>query len=481
MNCDASMIAIRALAVGVSATAAAMVLSAPARADDTQAQPTWVPIPAAGKSAVILPDQPDDAGAAPVPAPAAQPPAEPPATDSALVVRVVQEVQKRAAKAVDQAILPEIRPQPAAHPVAVHERVISPRVRTEAGRATRRASRPVRKAFSGWYRGHPARYHTPVAQAVNGARELRGPPLLPGATARLPDRAERPSDGGPICVQGGAICVDSCSLNDLENALQNGDWIVSCIPLPSPPDLGAVGQPTPPGTSSGTSPQPQYQCNDPQYHDVCCELALELPAPTPVECQDVVSAPVETAADDALPVPPESTQPLTGASAPAVGSSGAPGPDVVRPPAPAPSPQAAANAQDGWELAPTQLPRSSGVVAAAVKPLRAVTAIRVPATAKPTPKPQLVPVHAGPVRPTPPQRARSAAPAPRAASPTTKESVSLLVWFFAVAALVLVAALASAAGVDGAAAAVTALRSRLGSKGLSRTRRRTRGGIRYRE
>jgi hypothetical protein len=468
---------VRALAGCLAAGSAALALAPSGRAEDAATPPAPVPTPAAGMSALIMPDAPDDSSAPAVPAATEAPPA----TDSAVVTAVAADLQENAANAAVSAIVR----QPAAHPVAEHPRVISPRAQSEPSHATRPAAPPVRRAVRevrfGWYQVHVRRYH-------GAGHARRGPPAHAGLSTRprspgdrVASDPERSTNDGQICLPDSSFCVDSCPLNQPENVLQNGDWIVACIFLPSLPDEGVATQPTPTEPTAPAEPAPQYQCSDAQYHELCCELTLELSLPVPGNCADVFSAPVSGADDGVIPVPSApSSQPAAAPPAPAaVGSSAAPAPDVVRPPA-APD-QKAPPDQYGWELAVPEAAPAAAVENVAPPEPKTPT-LRVRTAAKATVHPSHLHPSSSP-QSTAPREVRSAAPAPRVSSPASTTSDSLLGWFLITAGLVLLVALATVSGLDGATAAVlTGVRSRLGSRGLSvRPRRRARRGIRYRD
>lgn len=476
-----------ALALGLSAASGAMALASPARAEDAPSPPVSLPIPAAGMSALIVPDDPADTVATPV----SVPPEQSPDTESAVVTAVVAAVQKNAANPAVSALVQH----PAAHAVTADAHLIAPRARPEPSHAARPVRRAVPTVRFGWYQVRAARYHGDVGKVAAGAHARRAPPAHASPSTgprdlgdRVVSNPERPSKDGQICVQDTSICGDSCSLNQLENALQNGNWIVSCILLPSLPNTGDLGQPTPPPTTPSTGPQPQYQCGDPRYHDACCELAVELPLPVPPDCADLVSVPASGIDEGVISVPSApSLQPAAAPppapAAPAVGSPAAPGPDVVRPPTAAAG--AAPRSQDGWELAGPNATSVNRVAPAASVPraARETPSVRIRATAKVKTTAKKTHVHSSPPRSAAPREDRSAVPAPSAPTPAAAKPGSLLGWFLLVAGLVLLAALATASGLDGAAAAgLAAVRSRLGSKGLSAQRwRRARRGIRYRE
>jgi hypothetical protein len=474
----------RALAVGLSAATAALAFASTARAEDVPSPPSSVPIPAAGMSALILTDAPDDTNTTQVPVPTE----ESPAPEAAVVIQIVEEVQKKAVNDAVSALARQSRALPAAHPVAVHAPVISPRAQSEPSHAIQ-AARPVqrtaRKVRFGWYQVRSVRYH--------GDRlRHRGPPAHASPSTgphRFGDRAasfpEGPSNDGQICLPDSSICVGSCSVNQLENALQNGDWILPCILLPSLPDTSNAGQPTTPGSeptppepSASTGPEPQYQCSDAQYHEVCCELALELSPAVPLDCADVISVPVSGTDDGFIPVASApTTQASTGPAAPA----GAGSTDAGRPPA---LPATAPFTETLWEHLSAPPLRSSGAsgVEAPREPVLELAEAR-PGSA-PTAPSKGARAHVSPPRSTPPRDDRSAAPAHDAPSAKAAGTGSLLGWFLVVAGLVMLAALASVSGLEGAlAGAMTAVRSHLGSKGLSgrRSRRARRGGIRYRD
>jgi hypothetical protein len=490
---------VRALAVGLSAASAAMVFASPGRAEDAPSlPPSSVPIPAAGMSALIVPDQPDDAATAPMPPPAAEPPPEPSATAEAVVAQVTQEAQEVAANAGNRTLVRDTRPRFVAHPVAVHVRVVSPRARIEPARATRRAARPVhrsiRESHAAWYRVRGAQYQGHVAPTGDAARGRRAPP--PNSTAstgprssldRLASAVEPPRNGRSICLPDGSICVESCPPNQLDNLLQNGDWIASCILLPSPSDNGDVGQvttpgsePIPPATQSPATPEPQYQCVAPQYHDVCCALATAMELPPPADCGEVFSPPVSETVDTTSAAAPVTSAPSSQAPTGSPGPPGAGTTDVARPPTLS---ETAPLTENLWDRLTAPPPRSSAALGAGVprKPVRELAEARPLAAPKATSHRARVQV--SPPRPTARREHRSAAPAPRAPTAAAPKGGSLLGWFLVVAGLVMLAALASAAGLDGAAAAGSAVRSRLGSRGLSgrRSRRSRRGGIRYRD
>ena len=464
----------KTLAVALCAASATLALSAPARADDASLPPPSVPLPAAGMSAAIVPDEADDMPATSVPAPTEQSAASP----SVAVATMVAEVQKSAANTVEEAVL--------AHPVAANEHVISP-TRTEPVHAAQAAAQPThrapRTARFGWYRVRAPQYHAAVARAAHARRASPEQAALPRSWHTLVASPARPSNDGPICLLGSSICLDSCPLNQLDNVLQNGDWIASCILLPSLPESGSAGQPTVPATPPSAAPAPQYQCSDSQYHEVCCELALGLSLPVPLNCGAV--SPVAVSEADAGFVSPAPTPPSPPAPAPPpIGSTGKPATAVARPPAPAR--ESAPADQFGWELAGPQAGRATSGVArveSTSEPRPQTPAARVLAAA-PT-KPHPAPAHRPVPRPAAPRVHRTATPTRETAAPAATDtgSGSLLGWFLILAGVTMLAALATAAGLDdAAAAAVIAVRSRLRSRGLSGRRlRRARGGIRYRE
>jgi hypothetical protein len=320
------------------------------------------------------------------------------------------------------------------------------------------------------YHRRPAQYHAP--DAALGPSESTGATLVPRQRHHgvVTSSDEPPSGGstdtGDSCISEPSICPDLCGDIPVQNSVQNVAEIVRCIVNTVTQEIGAEVPPAVPGDTS----EGQYHCDDPQYQGPPCDQTPT--AATPAAPPDAMPTP--DAAPTATPTPPGGS--TTGPSGPAGATPS--GPSTTNAGSTEPS-----NADDGWQLVPKASERphpSQAVLAEASVPAtspREVAHVRVAAAV-----PRAQRVAQPPRRFAPAQRgghpaalgtAATSAGAPRSDTWPVRTMILLL----ALGSLALV--LAAVTRVNGGAAAAS-VRTRLGSRGLSRGSARRRG-IRYRE
>jgi hypothetical protein len=361
----------------------------------------------------------------------------------------------------------EVKPS-TSHPAPT---VISVRSAVPAHVQVRRAAVPRHEVQ---YQASPRQYHrrsTKVRPAAHTS-SLHAPSQP--ARSALSRSAHEPATGGQsgddICTTEPPICPDVCSDDSPQNSVQNVAEIVRCIvnsalgeigngEAGSAPDSGVVTPvPLPEPDASG-----QYQCEDLRYHHPACDS--QAPAGSPA------APPTSTPTPDAAPVAPPSGTTVTPT---------APGADSAPVGVAAPS-----NPDDGWELVhESRAPKPLSHVTAAAPLVRSTRVLQsAPARVHHVRVPTHPMVHPPKLSPTSEGRHRVALAPSAGASSGSKGAEWPLRTTVALLALASIAlALAALAKVYGGGTAV-ALRTRLGSKGLSSARRRRpddERGIRYR-
>ena len=340
------------------------------------------------------------------------------------------------------------------------------------------------------YHRRPAQYHA-AARSVGPSQPTRAL-LVPmhRHDGELTSADEAPSDGsqdpGDTCPSEPSICPDLCGDVPAQNSLQNIAEIVRCIVNAvtqeigsgdngSLPDSGAqVPAPVAGDTSDG-----QYHCDDPQYQCPPCEQSPTAATPA--------APPADTPAPDAAPTAtPTPTTPTptsgstTGPSAPAGATS--PGSSPTRGAA-----ADASKADDGWQLvhaAPHRPPAGHAAFAATSVPATSPHEVAQARVVAVVPRSQKVehPAH----RFVPALRgghhvALATAASPSAPSDSDAWPLRTMIALLALASLGL--ALAAVAKANGGVAAAF-VRTRLGSKALSRgagSAANRKRGVRYRE
>jgi hypothetical protein len=458
------------VALFVAAVSAA--LASPARGADETAPPAPPPVLKIASSATIAPDVPDTAAVADVSTPADET-AVPADLDAPVIA---------AETPANQDGWVEVPAKPStSHRVP---KVIPVRARLHARPATTTAPAAVTQRHAVQYHPRPRQYHHRATSVRPTGRTssllASSQPARRGLSRAADEPASGLQSGDDICASEPSICPDVCSDDSIQNSLQNVAEIVRCIVNSaldeignsedgSAPDSG-LATPAPPAPAAEPDTSGQYQCEDLRYHDPACDSAP--PAGSSA------TPPTSTPTPDAAPVAPPSgitpSPPAPSGAAPS--SAGAPPVGAATP----------SNVDDGWELVhePREQQPVTHVIAAAPRvrstPVLETTHARVRhvrVSARPA-------VHTRAPAPAPATEGRPhvalARPAVGSSGSETGESpLRTAVALLALASLAMV--LLAVARAYGGGTAV-ALRTRLGSKGLSAARRRRGDGerIRYR-
>ena len=487
---------LRALVVAAATVTGAAAFALPAHAEGEP------PAPAAADLSVLVDDPAvvvDDA-VAPV-----EPPAKPIPESSAPVDSSTRSGEDKVAKTpasqggwTEVLVLPK---QPARPRAAKGRTVVSPQppvVRSPRRPARKPVRRVARRSTAQWYQAHAPRYQPLAQRGRDGVAQAA--PNVPdnarhGALPRAVSHAFRP---GEICIMEHLPCVDVCPRNAGWKGLRNGQPIQPCIPVDGSTET-AVEVPTPPVApdSDQTAEQaeggaePQYQCDGPQYHDQPCDddQAECIPAETEsLEETDAAEEACDEAADAAE----------AAAAQPPVASSGTSGQPIQVSTPQVPAPDAGAGPTSGAATAPP--PRPGADEASELEHhVASSPSDRARVHARPPSKQRVrfalaarvsrAPQPAADVRPTPTRsRPRHRAvraqhvkaaervtrPHPVADSATALSAGSSTDWFLWFVVALLGAALSTllvgALSYLQTGAVLTALRRRVGSRGLSATR-----------
>jgi hypothetical protein len=412
----------------VSTTAvAALAFASAARAEDQPAPPPVL----LEKSAIIVPEEADAEGDDAVAVPTDVLPATAEDVDA-----VEPQEQKKPAKR-----LYERRARPVRAQVVTardtRRPVISSSRATDRPTPKREAAKPVARtapsSAGGWYQVVPSQYR-PIEHNVRPLLLTHVKRLAePVAVRALPPARSQPHTAPIPCASLSEKCLELCASDVIYNDSWNGSAIWGCISgsklraaLEKIHQIIAEGLHQASASAQADAAEPRYQCEGAQYHDGICADGEHVAVPTRSK-RDAA----RFVADDAA----AGTQTVT----------------------------------DDWRPQ-----RVGSVLGAAVRRTLGQPAIKVRA-----PLPMLASSHSGP-----PAAARplSAATADKPSDDWFLRSLLALMGIAAVGVL-----LAVLFELDGAGEAVTALRSRIGSRGLSATRiglgarPRPPDGIHYRE
>jgi hypothetical protein len=262
---------VRKLVVLSTTAAAAVAFAAPARAEDPSPPP---PVMLA-KSAVIVPDEPNDTAAVEVTVPSVAPPAtdQVPRTTASFGWKIA--AKARPSRHVAQ-VRPTLRTVQRSEPAVIStpRAPVTPVRRHHVAKRARTAS--VSHSPT-WYQVARAQYRQVESRArVRAESAVYVAAAEPAQDARVTARNELPTTRS-ICNVRLPKCLELCAPDDAYNVSWNGHWIATCIG--APPAASALDKfhalllqrlRTLAVSAGATRSGLQYQCLTAQYQAAAC-------------------------------------------------------------------------------------------------------------------------------------------------------------------------------------------------------------------